>query len=270
MSSRSTDPDAKGGRRRTLARYVAGISFSLFLVVLAAGCGGKAPRPRVPEPPPKKELIRTGFSIQAGAFSNVQNAIRLVETLERQGLCAFYFRPSSGLYKVRFGDFPTSEAARAEAETLQKGGVLEVYQIVRPEQYAAAKARWHGIPGLRDDIVSTAETYIGVKYQWGGQSPTGGFDCSGLAMAVYLLNGLNLPRTSSEQYLNGTPVAKGDLMKGDLVFFCKKGGSKVSHVGLYTGDGRFIHAPGMGKPIRLDSLTHTYYASTFMGGRTYL
>jgi hypothetical protein len=271
MSSSSSDPLANGGKRRTLSRCVAGISILLVLIALAAGCGGKRSRPQAPEPPPpKKDLVRTGFSIQAGAFSNVQNAIRLVESLERQGITAYYFRHSSGLFRVRFGDFPTLEGARSAAEALKRAGVLDVYQIVRPEEYAVAKARAHGLTGLRDEIVATAETFVGLKYQWGGQSPTEGFDCSGLAMAVYQLNGLNLPRTSGEQYLAGVPVPKSDLSKGDLVFFSKKGAAKVTHVGLYVGDNRFIHAPGIGKPIRFDSLTHSYYASTYMGGRTYL
>lgn len=242
------------------------------LLALVAGCGGKQPGARVPEPPPssKIDLVRTGFSIQAGAFSNAQNAIRLVESLERQGVSGYYFRHSSGLFKVRFGDFPTIEDARAAAEALRRAGALDVYQIVRPEEYAAARARVHGVAGLRNEIVGTAETFVGIQYQWGGQSPTDGFDCSGLAMAVYHLNGLNLPRTSSEQYRAGGPVSKGDLQKGDLVFFSKKGAFRVSHVGLYTGGGRFIHAPGIGKPIRFDSLSHTYYASTYVGARTYL
>lgn len=211
-----------------------------------------------------------GFSIQVGAFSNVQNAIRLTQTLERNGICAYYFRHSSGLFRVRFGDFPRAEEARAKAEALVAARVIDAYLVIRPEDYAMARIKVLGIEGVRNVLVITAESFIGVKYQWGGQTQEGGFDCSGLAMAVYQLNGLDLPRTSSEQYQMGNPVSRADLGRGDLIFFATKGGSKVSHVGLYAGEDRFIHAPGVGKKIRSDSLTQAYYSSKYVGARTYL
>lgn len=241
----------------------------LFVSIAALiDCGGKAPR--APEPPARRELARMGYSIQVGAFSNVQNATRLVESLERQGVGAYYFRHSSGFFKVCFGDFPSLEEARTKADALLRAGVISAYRLVRPEDYAVARVRVYGSVGLRRELVATAERFIGINYQWGGRSPEEGFDCSGLAMAVYQLNGLNLPRTSSEQFLAGTPVSRSDLDKGDLVFFAIKGGQKATHVGLYVGEGRFIHAPGSGKPIRSDLLAHTYYYARYVGGRTYL
>ncbi|RJR52623.1 MAG: hydrolase [Desulfobacteraceae bacterium] len=211
-----------------------------------------------------------GYSIQVGAFSDVQNALRVIEALDRRSVTAYYFRDSSGLLKVRFGDFSTMEEARMAAETLAGAGVIDAFEVVRPEDYAVAKTRVYGAGGLRKEIVATARSFVGTGYQWGGQSPEEGFDCSGLAVAVYQLNGLNLPRTSSEQYLAGAPVKKGRLDQGDLVFFSIKKDKKVNHVGVYAGDGRFIHAPGKGKTIRYDLLEHHYYSSRYIGGRTYL
>lgn len=222
------------------------------------------------EPPPVRVLPRMGFSIQVGAFSNGQNAIRLTQTLERNGISAYYFRHSSGLFRVRFGDFPSAEEARAKAEALVAARIIDVYLVIRPEDYAMARVKALGIEGVRNELVTTAESFVGIQYQWGGQTPERGFDCSGLAMAVYQLNGLDLPRTSIEQYQMGTPISRADLGKGDLIFFTIKGGSKVSHVGLYAGEDRFIHAPGGGKKIRSDSLTHAYYSSRYIGARTYL
>jgi len=248
--------------------------FLVAFFVLALGCAGRAPSYEKAPPSslllPKKELARTGYAIQAGAFSSVQNASKLAEALERQGLSAYYFRHRTGLYKVRFGDFPTLQEARVRADRLVKQGILDAYYIVSPEEYAVAKVRIYGVAGLRSEIVSTAESFVGLPYQWGGTFPDKGFDCSGLTMAVYEMNGLNLPRTSGEQFGAGTPVKRNELAKGDLVFFAVSGGEKVTHVGVYAGDGRFIHAPGKGQTIRMDSLSDTYYAKSYIGARTYL
>jgi len=118
--------------------------------------------------------------------------------------------------------------------------------------------------------VETAEGFIGLPYQWGGASAEEGFDCSGLTMAVYQLNGLSLPRSSQDQYTMGAPVERAGLAKGDLVFFATKGREKVSHVGVYVGDNRFIHAPGKGKSIRVDSLSDRYFTTRYVGARKYL
>jgi cell wall-associated NlpC family hydrolase len=241
----------------------------LVLFLFGAGCAAKSPVREKPVPA-KKELVRTGFSIQVGAFSKVQNAMRLTETLERQGLCAYYFRHISGLFKVRFGDYATEHEARAKAESLVKAGIIEEFYIANPAEYAVARLKTYGVTGLRSEIVVTAESFIGIPYQWGGTSPEKGFDCSGLTMAVYQMNGLNLPRTSGEQFAAGNPVGRSDMTKGDLVFFAIADKNKPTHVGLYTGDGRFIHAPRSGKAIRADSLSDTYFATRFLGGRTYL
>jgi cell wall-associated NlpC family hydrolase len=84
------------------------------------------------------------------------------------------------------------------------------------------------------------------------------------------LNGLNLPRSSRDQYTIGAPVERTELAKGDLVFFATKGLGKISHVGVYAGDDRFIHAPGKGKTIRVDSLSDRYYYGRYVGARKYL
>jgi cell wall-associated NlpC family hydrolase len=133
-----------------------------------------------------------------------------------------------------------------------------------------ARVRLYGEATVRNEIVETAEGFIGLPYQWGGSSAEEGFDCSGLTMAVYQLNGLNLPRSSRDQFSIGAPVDRSELANGDLVFFAIKGGGKVSHVGVYAGDERFIHAPGRGKTVRVDSLLDRYYLTRYVGARKYL
>jgi cell wall-associated NlpC family hydrolase len=249
-----------------------GAGFCVGLLLFAwGGCATQPPTP--PKPPPAlpgKEVPRMGYSIQVGAFTNVDNAVRLTESLEKQGMSAYYFHDKSGLFKVRFGDYPTREAARIKAEALVQAGVFSEYYIVSPEDYALARVRLYGEATVRNDIVETAEGFIGLPYQWGGASAEEGFDCSGLTMAVYQLNGLSLPRSSRDQYTMGAPVEMAELAKGDLVFFVTKGREKVSHVGVYAGDNRFIHAPGKGKTIRVDSLSDRYYTSRYVGARKYL
>jgi hypothetical protein len=219
---------------------------------------------------PKLELM--GYTIQAGAFRKVENAFRLTEVLKDRGLDATYFLASDRLFKVRFGNFTTKEAAKLRAMTLKDAGVIEDFYIVKPEEYSVALAqkRKDSADFIRDALVKTAKDFIGVPYLWGGQSYDDGFDCSGLTMTVYQLNGLNLPRHSRTQFDAGDSIIKDELQKGDLVFFAKNESGRVSHVGLYIGSGKFIHASSHGKKIRIDSLSEAYFTKHFVGAKTYL
>jgi len=253
---------------RNLPRWPVGPSVLLsVLLALFSACAHKAPPPL---PPPKTEISPMRFTIQVGAFSDVENAIRLTQSLESKGISAFYYRDTSGLFKVRFGDFTSRKEAAARAQSLMAEEIIREYYIVSPESYAAAKAVSLDDAALRADLVQTAESFLGLPYQWGGTSPDEGFDCSGLVMAVYQLNGFNLPRTSRDQYASGRPVDRDTLQKGDLVFFSFLKKNAISHVGVYTGDDCFIHAPGRGKVIRRDSLSTRSFATRFAGARTYL
>jgi len=247
------------------------IILAVLLILFAGGCGGTVIVSRgLPAKISQERVARMGYSIQIGAFSDLDNAVRLTMSLESKGLNAFYFVHKSGYYKVRFGDFPTRDAASRKAEQVRMAGIIPDYFIVCPESYPVAKEHKSGRRHLRDDIMETAESFIGLPYRWGGSSPNEGFDCSGLTMAVYRLNGLKLPRSSWQQYSIGTPVKKGQLMKGDLVFFARPQTKRVSHVGIYAGNNRFIHAPGKGQRIRTDSLQHKFFAQNYMGARTYV
>lgn len=257
----------------------AGISTLAVLVALILfipGCSSNkwviAPyQPKVkPKPFTVSGPVKMGFSIQVGAFSQVDNAARLTKKLENQGLDAFYFAHSSGLFKVRFGNYRSQTTALTEARRLQQLGVIDVFYVVKPGEYAIARGRPAVGGAVRDEIVDTAQSFIGLPYQWGSCSLNAPLDCSGLVMAVYQLNGFDVPRTSEEQYKSGTPVDKDQLEKGDLVFFATSSSGRVSHVGIYIGGDRFIHAPGTGKTICADSLTTTYYRDRFYGACTYL
>lgn len=245
---------------------------ALWILAGATGCTRKPEiRDRVPPPRPVvKERARTGYTIQVGAFRNLGNAVRLAGTLSEFGLNAYYFKHESGLYKVRFGNYADQRSAQSQAESIRTQGVIQEFYIVRPETTAASREPELGTGYLRSVIVSKAESYLGVPYQWGGTSVENGFDCSGLTMAVYDLVGLNLPRSSRAQYAVGTPVDHSGIRKGDLVFFKTSDSPRVSHVGIYTGGDSFIHAPGKNKKIRVDRLTSSYFRSRYAGARTFL
>ena len=235
--------------------------------VLLAACAAVKP---APAPAPESLLPMMGISIQAGAFANLDNAVRLTQMLQSRGLDATFFRDDDGLFKVRFGNFSSQETAQRRALDLQRSGMLEVFCIVVPEQYAAAEHERRGADFVRRSIVRTARGFLGVPYRWGGDSIEEGFDCSGLTMTAYRLNGYDLPRTSRAQYAAGAPVPSAALRPADLVFFSSPAKSSATHVGLYIGEGLFIHAPSSGKMIRIDALDQAYYRLHLIGVRRYI
>jgi len=248
-----------------------GLLMLLIAVGLTQSCASRGVKaPSVSPKPGKRSLAVMGHTIQAGAFARVENAVRLTEKLKDQGLDATYFKAADGLFKVRFGNFSSKDKARLRAQSLRKAGVIEAYYIVLPEDSAAAKRKQYGTNYLRESLVKSARDFIGVPYLWGGVSAETGFDCSGLTMTVYQLNGLDLPRHSRTQYDAGNTIDRDDLQKGDLIFFATHGNGKISHVGIYIGSGQFIHAPSRGKTIRIDSLSAEYYAQRYVGAKTYL
>jgi cell wall-associated NlpC family hydrolase len=114
----------------------------------------------------------------------------------------------------------------------------------------------------------TAERFVGIPYRWGGENVVDGMDCSGFVRAVYNLCGINIPRTSGEQFKVGDKVEREQLMDGDLVFF---GSSvdKINHVGIYVGGGRFVHAPRRGDEIKISTIDEKYFAERFIGAKRY-
>jgi hypothetical protein len=243
----------------------------LALLLLAGGCSTISSPPADTAPAPQSlNTLRLGYTIQAGAFSDVKNAADLSRALEKQGMNAYYFRHSPGIYKVRFGNFATPDEASRQAENFVRAGIISDYYLVRPESFALSKKFALGEDYLREQLLDTASEFIGIPYRWGAASQDVGFDCSGLTMAVYQLNGFDLPRTSKSQFHTGRPVTKDELKKGDLVFFATRGGKRVSHVGIYAGHDTFIHAPSKGKYIETSSLASRYFSSRFLGARTYL
>jgi hypothetical protein len=219
-----------------------------------------------PQPPLSSALPAIRFTIQVGAFSTSDRAARLAARLQAAGVDAYCFVDDDQLYKVRFERFDSREAAWKRAMELQSRELIGTFYIVHPNP---ATDDVDPKFALRKRIVQTARRFIGVPYHWGGVSRVDGFDCSGLTMTVYRLNGLELPRSAYAQYRAGTPVNRDALEPGDLVFFVTNRSRRVSHVGIYSGRNRFVHAPGRGKRIRSSSLSNRYFKRRYKGARRY-
>jgi SH3-like domain-containing protein len=130
-------------------------------------------------------------------------------------------------------------------------------------------------PGLASvsasgDVASFAVQFVGYRYRWGGASPSRGFDCSGLTSYVYSQYGVSLPRTAASQYSTGIGPRVGSLdslAPGDLVFFANTGGRRgISHVGLYIGGGRMVHAMTPRYGVQVSNVYDSYWAGHFVGG----
>lgn len=161
----------------------------------------------------------------------------------------------------------SSRSARAsytaQRTTGSKGNTVRSHSnpIVRSSgTYVTAR------PVSGSSLINRAYDFLGTRYRYGGTSRSG-IDCSGFSQAVYKSQGISIPRTSSQQSKVGKSVPKETLKQGDLVFFRTRGGSRVSHVGVYVGNGRFIHASSGKGRVTTSSLSEGYYSRRYAGAR---
>ena len=127
----------------------------------------------------------------------------------------------------------------------------------------AAQARL--APGSLHPAVELAKTLLGIPYRWAGANPSQGFDCSGLVYYVYNQLQVRVPRMQRELFHQAKKIQKNQLQPGDLLFFDTF--ARLSHVGIYIGEGRFIHAPRRGLSVSIESMDSSYYRKRFVGAR---
>ena len=142
-------------------------------------------------------------------------------------------------------------------------------RIAKAKEVAENSGKTYHVSAVdKQKLLEDAKYFKGGKYVWGGTTPEG-FDCSGYVQYLYKKHHVNLPRTAWAQSKKGLSIDKGDLQKGDLLFFLtdKKRGIPVTHVGIYIGDGEFIHAASKKKGIIISPITHGSYANTFVSAR---
>ncbi len=157
-----------------------------------------------------------------------------------------------------FATPPVSDQEAAALAAIMPPAVMDA--PVAPAATAATDGPMQG-------LLRRAFSLLGTPYRWGGSSPDRGFDCSGLVGYVYRTAlGIDLPRISQDQAHAGERVAdRAAMAAGDLVFFGRRG--RVDHVGIYIGEGKFVHAPSRGKDVMVSSLDEGYWGSKFMQAR---
>ena len=156
------------------------------------------------------------------------------------------------------GALPAATAAIASPDTAPLASQLQALQAAQAAPSTSEKMK---------SVLQRAFSLLGTPYRWGGSSPDTGFDCSGLVGYVFRTIGIDLPRVSREMVGAGAPVQdRNALAEGDLVFFGRNG-RRIDHVGIYVGDGKFLHAPRTGRDVTVSSLTSGYWAQKYMQAR---
>ena len=158
---------------------------------------------------------------------------------------------------------PTDNVAnQLNAKWLQENGAYAGFKQAEPAVVPASYATQAVATDWGDRLVSRAMKYLGTPYRRGGTSP-GGFDCSGFVYYLYgAVFGQSIPRMPHDMAREGMSVARSDLKRGDLVFFGYRG--TFTHVGIYAGNGQFVHATHPGSPVQVTALDGDYYRDRYM------
>jgi cell wall-associated NlpC family hydrolase len=129
------------------------------------------------------------------------------------------------------------------------------------ENNSGTNSRGQPAASVGERATMVAMQQVGVPYRYGGQTPSG-FDCSGLVHFSYLQAGKSVPRTTSELWQKSSTIRRSEIQQGDLLFFEVEG--KMQHVGIYIGDGQFVHAPQSGRKVSTASLDSDFYRQAFL------
>ncbi len=191
---------------------------------------------------------RIDYNDQVGYVSQKYvSDTKLPETTARGG----YDRTTASSEENTVATQEAVQENQVEAETEQE-----------QEEESTASASSEG-----NDVVEFAKKYLGYKYVAGGSSPSTGFDCSGFTTYVFRNFGVSLNRSSKDQIKNGTAVSKSNLQPGDIVIFKNQGKTAIGHVGIYIGNGNFIHAANKKEGVVITALSSSYYSQRYVGAR---
>ena len=244
----------------------------------------------------KKENAELGYGVVNGTSVNLRKGPGTSYGSVAKatiGDKAYIIGINDGWYKVIFGEkicyirsdfmdlteFPYENKKSEKAPLFFKGGKTtgvavsaealkagQKTETAKPEKEETSVKEELLEAALGDQIVAKAKTCMGVPYVRGGKTMKG-FDCSGLVYYVLKELGYSPKRTAADQYSMGTYVSKSKLQPGDLVFFAGTYKAGISHVGIYVGDGKFIHSPHSGEVVKISDLNSNYYTSHYHGAR---
>lgn len=201
---------------------------------------------------PPQRLFRLSPYISSSTFLRGAKSVALVATLVLAG-CATNANK-------QLAETNPSRIARDNYLSYTQSDPLGKYLSNQEQAYSTP-------PKTTRALASTALSVLGIKYRYGGEAPNTGFDCSGLVIyAAEKSLGLKLPRRSAEIAREGTSVKRDELKRGDLVFFNTRG-HRYSHVGIYLGDRKFVHAPRKGSVVRIEDMDIAYWKKRYNGAR---
>ncbi|MGQ0582646.1 MAG: C40 family peptidase [Reyranella sp.] len=176
--------------------------------------------------------------------------------------------PAKAKLKPQVKADPTDNVSdQLNAKWQQENGVYAGFTQAAPAVAAVSYATPAVAPAITNDwgdrLVSRAMNYLGTPYRYGGTSPKTGFDCSGFVYYLYgAVFGQRIPRMPHEMVREGVTVARGDLQRGDLVLFGRRG--TYTHIGIYAGNDHFVHATQRGSPVTVTHLDSDYFRPRFM------
>lgn len=227
-----------------------------------------------------------GYGKVSGSSVNLRSGPSTSDSIvatAAQGATAYIIGVNNGWYKVIYGqsicyvrsdlltltEYPYENQASSNSPKFFRTGVSTGTEPSAEALGTTSGATTSGTvssSNLGAQIVATAKKYLGTPYVWGGASPSG-FDCSGFVYYILKTLGYSPYRTPADQYKMGTYVAKENLQPGDIVFFQNTYKSGISHVGIYVGDGMFIHSPNSRSVVSYADLNSSYYTSHYYGAR---
>ena len=225
---------------------------------------------------PKTKAIKSRYAVIAADNVNIRRApstgSETVTTID-EGIRVVVLDRDGAWYKLRFpkgtvgwvrNDFiaaasAPSRVARATRRSRDEGDAPRRTYAKRTRSGHRSSGSLASISGSGSDAISEANRYLGVRYSYGSASRSA-TDCSGLVNQVYRKLGVKLPRTSREMSGVGVHVSKGEMKPGDLVFFHTRNSRGINHVGIYAGNGKFIHASSGGGKVQVNNLSDGYYA----------
>jgi cell wall-associated NlpC family hydrolase len=222
-----------------------GLNSDLIYVGQVLTLSNPAPEQTVPSSPTAEQTAPSGPAVVSQSAYIIQPGDSLWSIAQKFGTTVDYLKVTNNLAD----------------DTIYPGNTL----LVRSPLVSTNISRSGNVSIKGTSVVAKAEQYLGSPYLYGGTSPAG-FDCSGFTQFIYRQFQIPINRTAASQYNNGSVVSKTELVAGDLVFF-NTSGSGISHVGIYTGNGQFIHASsGLGKVI-YSNLNDDYYSPLYVGAR---